>query len=102
MAAQLGMHPSADALRGFSADKLDDPTAAVMMNHIDGCPDCCRAAAAVSGDDFLRHLRQARSRSSTPAAGESPAGTAPDTKPAAGPTANLPPELPNNPQCRMD
>jgi hypothetical protein len=102
MAAQLGMHPSADALRGFSADKLDDPPVAVIMNHIDGCPDRCRAVAAVSGDDFLNHLRQARSPSSTPTAAESPAGTAPDTKRAASPTANQPPELPSNPQCRMD
>ena len=61
MAAQLGTHPSADALRGFAVGQLDDSTAAAIMNHLDGCPDCCRAAADLSGDDFLDRLRQAHS-----------------------------------------
>src|SRR5438067_411946 len=65
MAAQLDTHPSADALRGFAVGQLDDRTAAVIMNHLDSCPDCCRAAAALSGDDFLDRLRQANSPSSS-------------------------------------
>ena len=72
MAAQLGTHPSADALRGFAVGQLDDGTAAVIMEHLDGCPDCCRAAAALSGDEFLDRLRQAHSLGSTPAPAESP------------------------------
>lgn len=75
MAAELGTHPSADALRGFAAGTLDERTAEVIMNHLDGCPDCCRAAASLSGDDFLDRLRQAHSPSSTPAPAESPAGS---------------------------
>jgi anti-sigma factor ChrR (cupin superfamily) len=75
MAAELGTHPSADALRGFAAGTLDERTAEVIVNHLDGCPDCCRAAASLSGDDFLDRLRQAHSPSSTPAPAESPAGS---------------------------
>ncbi len=38
MAAQLGTHLSADAVRGFAAGTLDDSTAAVIMTHLDDCP----------------------------------------------------------------
>src|SRR5579884_2731354 len=62
MAAQLGTHPSADALRGFAAGKLDDGMAAEVMSHLDSCPDCCRAAAGLSSDDFLDRLRLARGK----------------------------------------
>jgi serine/threonine protein kinase len=81
--------------------KLDDVTAAVLMSHLDGCPDCCRAVAALSGDDFLDRLRQAHSSSSTPAPTELPAGAARAPKPAASPIANLPSELANNPQYEV-
>jgi serine/threonine protein kinase len=101
MAAQPGTHPAADALCGFAAGQLDDPTAAAIMNHLDGCPDCCRAVAALSGDDFLARLRQAHGPGSTPAPAEAPAGAARAPKPAAGPIADLPPELINNPQYEV-
>src|SRR5436305_712791 len=101
MAAQLGTHPSADALRGFAVGRLDDGTAAAIRHRLDGCPVCCRAAAALPGDDFLDRLRQAQSPGSSPTAAELPAGTAPDTKVAASPTANLPPELADNPQYEV-
>jgi serine/threonine protein kinase/formylglycine-generating enzyme required for sulfatase activity len=98
MAAQLGTHPSVDALRGFAAGTLDDGTAAVIMNHLDDCPDCCRAVAAQTADDFLDRLRLAYSPGSTP----SPAATPADApKPAAGPTTNLPPEIANHPQYEV-
>jgi serine/threonine protein kinase len=101
MAAELATHPSADALREFAAGKLDDVTAEVIMNHLDGCPDCCRAAASLSGDDFLDRLRQAHSPSSTPAPAESPTGAEGAPKLAASPIADLPPELANNPQYEV-
>jgi hypothetical protein len=66
MAAQLGTHPSADALRGFAAGQLDERTATLIMNPINGCPDCGRVAAALSGDDILDRLRRAHRPSSTP------------------------------------
>jgi hypothetical protein len=71
MAAHLATHLSTDDLRGFAVGKLDDLTAAALMNHLDGC----RAVAAPSGDDFLDRFRQAHSPSSTSAPAESPAGT---------------------------
>jgi serine/threonine protein kinase len=101
MAAQLGTHPSADALRWFAVGKVDDTTAAEIISHIDRCPDCCRVAAAQSGDDFLDRLRQAHSPNNTPAPAETPAGAACAPKPAASPIANLPAELSNNPQYEV-
>jgi tRNA A-37 threonylcarbamoyl transferase component Bud32 len=101
MVAELATHPSADLLREFALGKLDDILAAVVMNHLDGCPDCCRAAAAQSGDDFLDRLRQAHSLSGTPAPVESTACAAPAPKRATGPTAELPPELANNPHYEV-
>jgi serine/threonine protein kinase len=100
MAAQLGTHPSADALRGFAVGKLDDGTAAEIMIHIDGCPDCCRAVAGLAGDDFVDRLRQAHSPSSTPAPADSPT-CAESAVTAASPIANLPPELANHPQYEV-
>src|SRR5262249_33310445 len=64
-------------------------------------PDCCQAAASLSGDDFLDRLRQAHGPSSTPAPAETPAGAALPPKPAASPIANLPPELSDNPQYEV-
>jgi serine/threonine protein kinase len=127
MAAQLGAHPSADALHEFAVGKLDDITAAAITSHIDGCPDCCRAVAGLPGDDFLDRLRQAHSTNSTPDPAETPASGAlgamlsrqesQDQGPAisrresmpplavpplaVSPIANLPPELANNPQYKV-
>ncbi len=113
MAAPVGTHPSPDALRGFAAGTLDDRTAAVVMTHLDGCPDCCRAAAALSSDDFLDRLRQAHSPSGTPAPAETTEGAARAPNPphpAPSPpgergrgegVADLPPELANNPQYEI-
>ena len=56
MEARPVNHPSADALRAFALGKLDDSTASVLMSHLDGCPDCCKAVAALSGDDFRPYV----------------------------------------------
>src|SRR5262249_47932142 len=101
MAAQPGTHPSADDLSEFAAGKLDDRTAAAIMSHLDGCPDCCRAAAALSSDDFLDRLRLACDAGSTPSPAESPTGPEGGPKQAAGPIATLPPELAGNPQYEV-
>ena len=101
MAARVGTHPSPDDLRGFAVGKLDDVTAAEIMNHLDSCPDCCRAAAAQSGDDFLGRLRQAHSLGGTPAPAESLTGSESASKLTVRPIANLPPELANNPQYEV-
>jgi hypothetical protein len=101
MAAQLGTHPSPDDLREFAVGKLDARTAAEIMRHLDSCPDCCRAAAAQSGDDFLDRLRQAHSSSTTPAPAESPTGAEIAPTPVASPIANLAAELASNPQYEV-
>jgi serine/threonine protein kinase len=102
MAAHLDTHPSADALRRFAAGTLDDRTAAVIMTHIDGCPECCRAVAGLSVDDFLGRLRQAHiPHTSTPAAAESLPGAARTPNLAANPSTNLPPEFASHPQYEV-
>jgi serine/threonine protein kinase len=103
MAAQPAVHPSEDALRAFALGKLDDATSSVLMSHLDGCPDCCKFLAALSGDDFLNRLRQAQSRSSTPAPAKSLADAAGAAQPPASqtPTPDLPPELAANPQYEI-
>jgi WD40 repeat protein/serine/threonine protein kinase len=97
------IHPSSDALRAFALGKLDDGTASVLMAHLDGCPDCCKTIAALSGDDFLARMRQAHGHSATPAPAKSLPETVPAAKPLASPTQvpNLPPELANNPQYEI-
>jgi serine/threonine protein kinase len=101
MAAQTGTHPSANDLSEFAAGKLDEMTSAAIVSHLDGCPDCCRAAAALTSDDFLDRLRQAYSSGSTPAPAQSPTDTASAPDLAASPTANLPPEFANHPQYEV-
>ena len=90
---------SADVLRGFAAGKLDEMKAEAIMSHLDDCPDCCRAAAALSGDDFLDRLRQAHSPRNTTT--ESQAGAVCATKLAASPIAKLAHELANTPQYEV-
>jgi serine/threonine protein kinase len=90
---------------------LDDVTAAVIIDHLDGCPDCCRAVAGLSSDDFLDRLRQAHSPSSTPAPAVTPAvaarGQAPLSAPEDYPLKPkkvpdpVPTELANNPQYEV-
>jgi serine/threonine protein kinase len=96
-------HPSADALRAFALGKLDDSTASVLMSHLDSCPDCCKAVAALSGDDFLGRLRQAHGLSGTPAPAKplSDAARAPEPSASQTPIPNLPPELADNPQYEV-
>jgi serine/threonine protein kinase len=95
------IHPSADALRAFALGKLDDSTASVLMSHLDSCPECCQAVAALSGDDFLGRLRQVHGHSATPAPARSLVEAAP--KPPVNPSSlrNVPPELAHNPQYEV-
>jgi serine/threonine protein kinase len=101
MGASPAIHPSSDALRAFALGKLDDSTASVLMAHLDSCPDCCKAVAALSGDDFLGRLRKSHGYSATPAPAKSLADAAP--KPPANPSSplNVPPELIKNPQYEI-
>ena len=106
MATHPAVHPSADALRAFALGKLNDLSSAELMNHLDSCPDCCKQVVALSGDDFLTRLRQARRRSITPAPASALSGTAetavrPKASAKQTPIPYLPPELANNPQYEI-
>ncbi len=103
MAAHPVTHPSAAALQAFALGKLNDSSSAALINHLDSCPDCCKQVAALSGDDFLNRLRQASSRSSTPAPRPVTAesSTAPQQSPRQSDIPRLPPELANNPQYEI-
>jgi serine/threonine protein kinase len=96
-------HPSADVLRAFALGKLNESAAAALMSHLDGCPDCCKQLAVLSGDDSLNRLRQARSHSSTSSPVKALSVTAGGAKPSPSSSAiaNLPPELANNPQYQI-
>src|SRR5689334_22938220 len=104
MAARPVTHPSADALQAYGLGKLDDPTAQAVQAHLESCPDCRAAVAAVSGDSFLGRLRAAREGGNTQAPGKSLSGVARSLQPTGPiPAADLkmPPELLNHPQYEV-
>jgi len=96
-------HPSAESLRALALGKLDDSTAAVVMKHLDVCPDCRREVTSATNDDFLNRLRQVHDRNSTPAPAKPLAKAACGPQPAAVPTTlwNVPPELADYPQYEI-
>jgi serine/threonine protein kinase/WD40 repeat protein len=102
VAVQRSTHPSADTLKAFGLGKLDDSSSGVVMDHLDQCDECRNKVAALSGDDFLQRLREAHSRSSTPAPAKSltndPYVTLP---PSQTPIPNLLPQLANNPHYEI-
>ncbi|HTU88796.1 MAG TPA: family 16 glycoside hydrolase, partial [Gemmataceae bacterium] len=103
MTVQRGTHPSADVLKAFALGKLNDGSADGVLIHLDQCQQCRQEVAALSGDDFLNRLRQARGQSFTPAPANTLAGAARAAKPFANrtPVANLPPELAANQQYEI-
>ncbi len=107
MEARRATHPSADALKAFGLGKLDDAAAELVMRHLDLCEGCRKEVAALSGDDFLARLRQARGQSSTPAPSntfsDSAVGRKPPLPPVSSQTAipNLPAELAASPQYEV-
>jgi len=103
MGASPALHPAAGVLKAFASGRLDDAAAETVMSHLDSCPDCCRAVAASSGDDFLARLRQARSRSGTPAPAQTLSQAGRPAPPAASQTAlpNLPPQLASDSQYEV-
>lgn len=100
MATRIDTHPSADALREFAVGEMDESVALAVMSHLDVCADCCRAVAAISGDDFLERIRQARRPSITPNRTESWSRSA-QASTSASAVVNLPQELASNPQYEI-
>jgi len=103
MEAQRPTHPTAEVLKAFGLGKLDDSSSGALIEHLDLCADCRKIVASQSSDDFLDRLRQAHSRSGTPAPAKSLVGMEGKPKPPPGPTTlfNLPPELADNPQYEI-
>jgi anti-sigma factor RsiW len=60
MEAQQTNHPAADVLRALVAGQLDGAAADAAFAHLESCPACREAAAALSGDSFLKRLRAGR------------------------------------------
>ncbi len=65
MEAQPMNHPAPEILRALIAGQLDSAAADAAFAHLESCPACREAAAALSGDSFLRRLRAARPTGST-------------------------------------
>jgi serine/threonine protein kinase len=107
MEARSLTHPSADSLRDYGLGKLDISSSDEIMRHLENCQDCQGKVAAVSGDDFVDRLRQARRPDSTPGPSQSSRETAhsmPDTctpPPTPPPVVGLPPELAHHPQYEV-
>ncbi len=106
MGARAVSHPTTDALQAFAMGKLDDASADTILRHLDACADCRKAAAALSGDDFLVRLRKAKGATSTPAPAMTlnpvPAGAKPSphaSRPA--PLRDLPAELAKHPHYEV-
>jgi formylglycine-generating enzyme required for sulfatase activity/serine/threonine protein kinase len=100
-------HPPADTLEALGLGQLDDATAAQVLRHLEECPACRRAVAALPGDSFLDKPRDAHGRSGTPAPAGPLSGVARSlyaTRWPEGPTPaipNLPPELLGHPQYEV-
>jgi serine/threonine protein kinase len=67
MDARAATHPSAETLQAFGLGKLTDSLLAdTVLQHVETCADCREKVAALSGDDFLKRLREARQSSDAP------------------------------------
>jgi WD40 repeat protein len=51
------VHPAADLLRALGSGRCDRATVERVLAHLDGCPECRQAAAALLGDGALTRLR---------------------------------------------
>jgi tRNA A-37 threonylcarbamoyl transferase component Bud32 len=92
MNAPHANHPSPADLAAFAVGKLSDADAAAVASHLDGCPDCRRAAESAPDVSFLSRVKDARHAP--------PPGGTPLPGPAA-PVPGLPPELGRHPRYRV-
>src|SRR6185312_13350993 len=76
MNASTSPHPTDQALQSYSLGKLDDASARVVGDHLEGCPGCRSRAAETTSDTFLGRLREIHN----PSAGMIPGGS-PDAAP---------------------
>ena len=57
MNASAKMHPSDQTVRFFGLGKLDDAAGESVRKHLEGCPDCRRRVAEMTGDRSFDRLR---------------------------------------------
>jgi serine/threonine protein kinase len=82
-------HPPDDSLVAYGLGLLDDPAAADVARHLDGCPSCKRRVAELPADSFVGRMRDAVGpRADTSRPQESVADEEPRPTPAV-----IPPEL---------
>jgi tRNA A-37 threonylcarbamoyl transferase component Bud32 len=91
------VHPSVAALAEFGLGRLAEPDAGTIAAHLETCPDCRRRAADVPADDFLRRIRDAQGRGTTPGPDLPLTGLAA----AVSPPARILPELADHPQYEI-
>jgi WD40 repeat protein len=99
---EITVHPSERALALFGQGRLPEAQARTVAAHLEVCPACRQAVAALPPDSFVGKLRGAKPGSSSlpphrPGAAESVVGQAP---PDAAP-ADVPPELAGHPKFRV-
>jgi WD40 repeat protein/tRNA A-37 threonylcarbamoyl transferase component Bud32 len=100
---EITAHPSAQALSLFSQGKLSEAQAKTVAAHLETCPGCRQAVAALPPDSFLGKVRAAQPGSSSlpphrPGATASASGQAPRDTTA---PADVPPELASHSKFRV-
>ena len=99
-------HPTDQALESFGLGKLDESSARVVADHLEGCPGCRTRAAEATSDAFLGRLREIHRPSADRIEGGSPdratAGPPRDGAPSPPLSAiTLPPGLANHHDYRI-
>jgi serine/threonine protein kinase len=108
MTARAAVHPSAESLQAYGIGKLADSTVAdSIYQHLETCAECRNKVAAVTGDDFVLRMRNARRDGAASYPTRGGHETAADRNAAGQVTTgppfvpDLPPELRNHPQYEV-
>src|SRR5215831_9900831 len=98
-------HPTPQELAAFGLGKLPERTAAAVSSHLESCPACRQAVAAVPPDSFLGKVRAAGPAGSSFPPRLTPEGNAPSSagRPAVPVDGNsdVPPELLRHPKFHV-
>jgi serine/threonine protein kinase/Leucine-rich repeat (LRR) protein len=96
-------HPSDDMLKALGQGKLDEGSTRAVIEHLNLCTGCRKAASLLAGDASLERLLQAQGRIDTPAPAHSLSATDPRPNPPLDRTTlfNVPPELADNPNYEI-
>jgi len=95
MDAHPAVHPTDEKLNSFGLGKLDDRSAAAIMEHLEQCPDCQKRLAEMSADSFVERIRGVwHGHGSLAPVGSELAGSSMTDTSARSLTPPLPPALP--------